>query len=138
MLFIASVSLLIFCLYRLSIDLCGMLVPPLVLSYCQFFSLYVCFYSIYAFRCSSIEGIYICNCCILFLINPFVIMQCTSLSLVTVFVLKHIFNFLISTCMENLFSFLHFQFVCVFRSELSLYAVPCHSVVSYSLQHHEL
>ena len=72
-----------------------------------------------------------------YLIYPFMVMQC-PLSLVTVFVLKHIFNFLISTCMENLFSFLHFQFVCVFRSELSLYAVPCHSVVSYSLQHHEL
>ena len=74
-------------------------------------------------------------CC--FLIDLFMVMQC-PLSLVTVFVLKHIFNFLISTCMENLFSFLHFQFECVFRSELSLCAVLSHSVVSYSLQHHEL
>ena len=128
MLFIASVSLLIFCLYRLSIDLCGMLVPPLVLSYCQFFSLYVCFYSIYAFRCSSIEGIYICNCCILFLINPFVIMQCTSLSLVTVFVLKSILSdrsvytsaFFDLHFMQYLFPSFQFQSVCIFRSEVIL------------------
>ena len=72
-----------------------------------------------------------------FLIDPFMVMQCL-LSLVTVFVLKHIFNFLISTCMENLFLFLHFQFLCVFTSELSLCAVLSHSVVSDSLQHHEL
>ena len=61
-------------------------------------------------------------------IDPLIRMQCPSLSLVTVFILKSIFpylniatpTFLLSIYMLYFFPAFHFQFVCVSRSEVGL------------------
>ena len=77
---------------------------------------------------SPILGTYIFTIVISSWIDPLIIMQCPSLSLVTVFILRHFVWYeccyssfiLISMCIEYLLPSSHFQFVCVHRTEMVL------------------
>ena len=111
--FKATISLLIFCLEDLSIDVNGVLKSPtltLLLSVSPFRSIKICFTYLGASALGAqIFTRVIASCWI----APFSVMQCPSLSLTIAFVLKSILSnikccypsfFFISTCIKYLFS----------------------------------
>ena len=60
------VSLLIFNLDNLFIDINGVLTPPTIV-----LLFYICYYLLYVFRCSYVRCLYVYRCYILFLDLPF-------------------------------------------------------------------
>lgn len=125
-----SVSLLIFCLHDLSIDVNGVLKSStftVLMLISLFMSVNICFMYLCGhiatteFGCIYIYGHYI------FLHQP-LDRQCPYLNLVTVFFLKSILSkhcyrgfLFIFICMEFFFLSFHFQLVCIFKSKVSLF-----------------
>ena len=125
--FKATVYLLVFCLYDLSIDVSGVLKSPTItvlLLICPVMAVGICL----LYWGAPMVDVYIFTIVISsYWVDPVIIMYCLSLPLVTVFKVCFVWykycypSFLIvSICLKYLFPSPHFQSVCVFSTEVSL------------------